>query len=110
MFIILRDILIFKQIFFSPQVKRSVIISNNHGIYELPHGSAKKLRLRILSHIAHSIFPDGSACVPTEEKKGLRILGNYKKIRKIQKISEDYSLVPSLIPKMKNLLILAKNC
>ena len=76
MFIILRDILIFKQIFFSPQVKRSVIINNNHGIYELRHKSANKLRLRILSHTAHGIFPDGWACVPTEEKKGLRILEN----------------------------------
>ena len=27
----------FYQIFLSPQVKRIVIISNKHGIYELPH-------------------------------------------------------------------------
>ena len=27
----------FNQIFLSPQVKWSVIISNKHGIYELPH-------------------------------------------------------------------------
>ena len=27
----------FYQIFLSPQVKRSAIISNKHGIYELPH-------------------------------------------------------------------------
>ena len=27
----------FDQIFLSPQVKQSVIISNEHGIYELPH-------------------------------------------------------------------------
>ena len=27
----------FCQIFLSPQVKRSAIISNKHGIYELPH-------------------------------------------------------------------------
>ena len=32
----LRNFLILYQIFFSP-VKRSLIISNNHGIYELPH-------------------------------------------------------------------------
>ena len=30
------DFLIFYQIFFSPQVKRSAIISNKHGRYELP--------------------------------------------------------------------------
>ena len=34
--IIFWDLLILNQIFFSPQVKRSVIISNKHGIYELP--------------------------------------------------------------------------
>ena len=27
----------FYQIFLSPKVKRIVIISNKHGIYELPH-------------------------------------------------------------------------
>ena len=46
MFIIFWDILIDEQIFFSPQMKRSVIISNKHGIYELPND----LRLRILGH------------------------------------------------------------
>ena len=35
--IIFEDFLILYQNFFSPQVKRSVIISNKHGIYELPH-------------------------------------------------------------------------
>ena len=34
--IILWDILIQYQIFFSPQVKQSVIISNKHGIFKLP--------------------------------------------------------------------------
>ena len=37
MFIVFWGILIDEQIFFSPQVKRSVIISNKHGIFELPH-------------------------------------------------------------------------
>ena len=37
MFIIFWDILIDDQVFFSPQVKRRVIISNKHGIYELPN-------------------------------------------------------------------------
>ena len=46
--IIFLDFLILYQIFFSSQVKRSVIISNKHGIYELPHELPNKLRLRIL--------------------------------------------------------------
>ena len=36
------------QIFFSQQVKQSVIISDKHGIYELPHDLPNDLRLRIL--------------------------------------------------------------
>ena len=36
MAIIFWDILMFDQVFLSPQVKRSLIISNKHGIYELP--------------------------------------------------------------------------
>ena len=35
----------FDQIFFSPQVKRSVIISNRHGIYELPKELPNDLKL-----------------------------------------------------------------
>ena len=46
--IIFRDFLIFYQVFFSPQVKQSVIISNKHGIYELPHELTNDLRLGIL--------------------------------------------------------------
>ena len=38
------------QIFFSPQVKRSVIISNKHVINKLPHELLKDLRLRILGN------------------------------------------------------------
>ena len=34
---ILWDFLIFYQIFLSPQVKRSAIISNKQGVYELPN-------------------------------------------------------------------------
>ena len=37
MIIIFWDFLIIYQIFLSPQVERNVIISNKHGIYELPH-------------------------------------------------------------------------
>ena len=38
----------FYQIFLSPQVKRIVIISNKHGIYELPQELLNDLRLRKL--------------------------------------------------------------
>ena len=38
------------KIFFSPQVQRSVIISNKHVIYELPDELPKDLRLRILGN------------------------------------------------------------
>ena len=44
--IIFWDILMFDKIFVSPQVKRIVIISNKHGIYELPND----LRLRALGN------------------------------------------------------------
>ena len=44
LFIIFWDFLMFYQIFYSPQVKRMMIISNKHGIYELPND----LRRRIL--------------------------------------------------------------
>ena len=40
----------FYQIFFSPQVKRIVIISNKHGIYKLPHELPNDLRVRILGN------------------------------------------------------------
>ena len=40
----------FYQIFLSPQVKRSVIINNKHGIYELPHELSNDLSLRILGN------------------------------------------------------------
>ena len=44
------DLLMFYQIFFSPQVKRIAIISNKHGIYELPHELSNDLRLKILGN------------------------------------------------------------
>ena len=47
-------------IFFLPQVKRSVIISNKHDICKLPHDLPHNLRLKIL--------------------------GNKKKVRKISKL------------------------
>ena len=41
----------FYQTFLSPQVKRSMIISNEHGKYELPNG----LRLTILENYEKSL-------------------------------------------------------
>ena len=34
----------------SPQVKRGAIISNKHGIYELPHELPNDVRLRIVGN------------------------------------------------------------
>ena len=42
--VIFRDFVMFYQIFFSPQVKQSVIISNKHVIYGLPHELPYDLR------------------------------------------------------------------
>ena len=44
-------IMMFYEIFLSPQVKRIAIISNKHGIYELPHELPNDLRLRKLGNI-----------------------------------------------------------
>ena len=48
--IIFSDFLMFCQIFLSPQMKQIVIISNKHGIFELPHELLNDLRLRILGN------------------------------------------------------------
>ena len=48
--IILWDFLMLYQIFISPQVKRSAIISNKQGVYELPHELPNDLRLKILGN------------------------------------------------------------
>ena len=41
----------FYQIFFSPQVKRCVIITYKHGMYELPHESLNDLRHKEIKEI-----------------------------------------------------------
>ena len=41
----------FYQIFFSPQVKRWVIITYKHGIYNFPHELSNDLRLKKLGNI-----------------------------------------------------------
>ena len=48
--IILWDILNFYQILLLAQVKRSAIISNKQGVYELPDELPDDLRLRILGN------------------------------------------------------------
>ena len=44
------EFLLLFQIFFSPQAKQSVIISNKHGIYESSHELPNDLRLKILGN------------------------------------------------------------
>ena len=39
-----------EQVFLLSQMKRSVIISNNYGTYELPHELPSDLKLRILGN------------------------------------------------------------
>ena len=48
--IILWDFLMFYQTFLSPQVKRSTMISNKQGAYELRREFPNDLRLRILGN------------------------------------------------------------
>ena len=48
--IILWNFLMFYQIFLSPQVKRSAIISNKQVVYKLPHKLSNNFRLRILGN------------------------------------------------------------
>ena len=45
--ILLWDLLILYQIYFSPQVKRSVFINNKHGINELPYELPNDPGLRV---------------------------------------------------------------
>ena len=73
----------FYKIFLLPQVKRKAIISNKHGIYELPYELPNDLRLRSWE---------------------------VKKYQENLKTLLNYSLVPSLTLKIKILSILAKNC
>ena len=48
--IIFLDFLILYKIFFSPQMIQSVVISDKHGIYELPRELQNNLRPRILGN------------------------------------------------------------
>ena len=53
-FIIFSDFLMFYQIFLSPKVKRCLIITYKHGIYESPHELLNHLRLWILGNLETS--------------------------------------------------------
>ena len=44
----------FDQLFFSLQLKRWAIISNEHGIYKLPYELPNDLRLRIFRNLERS--------------------------------------------------------
>ena len=48
MVILIGEFLMVHQFFSSPQVKRSLIISNKSGIYQLPNKLQNDLRLRII--------------------------------------------------------------
>ena len=69
----------FHKIFVSPQVKRIVIISNKHGIYELPYKLPNNLRLKT-EDLPHGIFSDGGLSAHTSKKKDL----GPREIRKYQ--------------------------
>ena len=58
MVIMFWDLLMFDQCFLSPQVKRSVIISNKHSIYKLPQELQNDLRIRILGNLEISVKPE----------------------------------------------------
>ena len=47
----------FYQIFLSPQVKRSTIITYEHVIYELPHKLPNDLRLTAFSPMGGPLYP-----------------------------------------------------
>ena len=44
------EFLMFYQVFLPPQVKRSVMITYKHGVYDLSHELPNDLRLRILGN------------------------------------------------------------
>ena len=60
--IIFWEFLLLYQIFFSPQVQRSVIISTKHGIYPLLEKLPNDLRLRILRNQERSRNLETSYC------------------------------------------------
>ena len=64
----------FYQFFVSPQVKRSVIISNKHGIYELLDKLPNDLRLRKCHESLKTSYNDSLMPSPPAKMKSLLIL------------------------------------
>ena len=81
--IIFEDFLTLYQNLFSPQGKRSVIISYKHGVYELPHE-----------------LPNDSKLMTLENRKDQENL----------ETSSNYNLVISLPSKLKMFLLFVENC
>ena len=81
--IIFEDFLTLYQNLFSPQGKRSVIISYKHGVYELPHELPNDLKLMTLEN---------------------------RKDQENLETSSNYNLVTSLPSKLKMFLLFVKNC
>ena len=54
--IVLRELGKYHQIFLSPQVKRSAIISNKQEVYELPHELPNDLRLKEKSEKSQNLL------------------------------------------------------
>ena len=69
----------FDQIFLSSQVKRSAIISNEHGLYELPHQLPNDFRLN-----APALSPLGGRTFPHKKKKKKKRLWKIRNISKCQ--------------------------
>ena len=80
--IIFEDFLTLYQNLFSPQGKRSVIISYKHGVYELPHE-----------------LPNDSKLMTLENRKDQENL----------ETSSNYNLVTSLPSKLKMFLLFVEN-
>ena len=81
------------QIFFSPQVKRSVIISNQHGKYELPHEFPNDL---------NGIFADVGTLCPHNKKKKQKKTWDLRKLVNIRKTSKLHKIMaqcPVFLPK-----------
>ena len=73
----------FYQIFFSPQVKRCAIITNKHGIYELPQELPNESwEIRKLGNM--------------NESQEIRKLGNIRKVSKPQRM-----IAQCLVPPLK---------
>ena len=64
----------FYQIFLSPQVKQSAIISNKHGMYELPHELPNNLQIYKISGKNQNLSNDSLVPNPPAKMRILLIL------------------------------------